>query len=47
MKSNVKERKKILASNKQFTIPIYQRRHSWTLEQCEKLCLDIKNIANI
>ena len=33
-----------LKDRKQFTIPIYQRSYSWTLEQCSKFWEDIVNI---
>lgn len=36
---------KFLQSTKQFIIPIYQRRYSWTLKQCKQLWDDLLHIA--
>lgn len=35
----------LLDGKKQFTIPIYQRTYSWTLNQCERLLEDIKRVG--
>lgn len=36
----------LLDGKKQFTIPIYQRTYSWTLNQCERLLDDIKRVGS-
>lgn len=36
---------KFLQGSKQFVIPIYQRKYSWALEQCEQLWHDIVRVA--
>jgi uncharacterized protein with ParB-like and HNH nuclease domain len=37
---------KFLQGPKQFIIPIYQRKYSWTLEQCKQLWNDIIRASN-
>jgi len=36
---------KVLQGPKQFIVPIYQRRYSWTLHQCRQLWNDIVRAA--
>lgn len=36
----------LLDGKKQFTIPIYQRTYSWTIDQCDRLLLDIKQVGS-
>ncbi|MGG0814638.1 DUF262 domain-containing protein [Paenibacillus alvei] len=37
---------KFLQGTKQFIIPIYQRKYSWTLNQCKQLWNDILRAAH-
>ncbi|WP_308128851.1 DUF262 domain-containing protein [Bacillus sp. sid0103] len=37
---------KFLQGTKQFIIPIYQRKYSWTIEQCKQLWNDIVRASN-
>lgn len=46
MKASETNLLKFLQGTKQFIIPIYQRKYSWTLEQCKQLWNDIVRAAN-
>lgn len=45
MKANEENLLKFLDGTKQFILPIYQRRYSWTKEQCEQLLEDVCRIG--
>ncbi|APC47784.1 hypothetical protein BME96_06180 [Virgibacillus halodenitrificans] len=45
MKANETNLLKFLQGSKQFIIPIYQRKYSWDIKQCEQLWQDIERVA--
>ncbi|WP_437137532.1 DUF262 domain-containing protein [Bacillus safensis] len=46
MKASETNLLKFLQGTKQFIIPIYQRKYSWTIEQCRQLWNDIMRVSN-
>ncbi|WP_349925476.1 DUF262 domain-containing protein [Bacillus altitudinis] len=46
MKASETNLLKFLQGTKQFIIPIYQRKYSWTTEQCRQLWNDIMRVSN-
>ena len=45
MKADARSALEFISTNRQFTIPIYQRTYSWTKDQCEQLWNDILRVG--
>jgi uncharacterized protein with ParB-like and HNH nuclease domain len=46
MKAENRQLTEFLGSNRQYYIPIFQRKYSWEVSDCKKLFLDILSVAN-